>query len=304
MPRSRPKTRKTKTKYLSLRRHLAPRASSPPTTASPPPPEPEPPNQQADLFPVQQDPDVRDPQVASLLFSSTNGETGETLTEILGTSTGSASASASAAGPASDSCSAGSRSPGSPPVVLDTGDEDSDGLARRALRGRQRVEYCCSSSSSEEEVISASAASAGPGGGGGIDLWCGTPHPHPHASLLLKLKLDYEEILTAWSGRGSLYIDQEPPQVVPGFHPSAFPVWVAVNTSGEAAAMAWTVPEKVGGEKAEKEEVETREMRVKRYKEKRQNRLFAKKIRYEVRKLNAEKRPRLKGRFIKAIEDV
>ncbi|KAJ3687516.1 hypothetical protein LUZ61_016680 [Rhynchospora tenuis] len=290
MPRSRPKTRKTK--YLSLRRHLAPRASSPPTTPSPPSPEPpnpiETPTKQADLFPIQQDPDVRDPQVASLLFSSTNGETGETLTEILGTT------SSASAGPASDSCSAGS--PGSPPVVLDTGDEDSDGLARRALRGRQRVEYCCTSSSSEEEVISASAA--GPGGGGGIDLWCGTPH----ASLLLKL--DYEEILTAWSGRGSLYIDREPPRVVPGFHPTAFPVWVAVGTSGEAAAMAWTVPEKVGGEKAEKEEVETREMRVKRYKEKRQNRLFAKKIRYEVRKLNAEKRPRLKGRFIKAIEDV
>ncbi|KAJ4786616.1 B-box type zinc finger protein with CCT domain-containing protein [Rhynchospora pubera] len=302
MPRSRPKTRKTKTKYLSLRRHLASRPSSP---LPPPPEQPNPvatatSTKQADLFPVQPDPDVRDPQVASLLFSSTNGETGETLTEILGTSTGSASASASAPGHASDSCSAGSGSPGSPPVVLDTGDEDSDGLARRALRGRQRVEYCCSSSSSEEEVISASAAAAGP------DLWCSSATPHPHASLLLKLKLDYEEILTAWSGRGSLYIDQEPepPQVVPGFHPTAFPVWVMVSSSGEAAAMSWTVPEKAGGEKAEKEEVETREMRVKRYKEKRQNRLFAKKIRYEVRKLNAEKRPRLKGRFIKAIEDV
>lgn len=68
---------------------------------------------------------------------------------------------------------------------------------------------------------------------------------------------------------------------------------MAVGTSGEATAMAWTVPEQ-GGDKAEKEEPETREMRVRRYKEKRHNRLFAKKIRYEVRKLNAEKRPRLK----------
>lgn len=57
--------------------------------------------------------------------------------------------------------------------------------------------------------------------------------------------------------------------------------------------MAWTVPEK-GEEKTDKREVETREMRVKRYKEKRHNRLFAKRIRYQVRKLNAEKRPRLK----------
>lgn len=42
-----------------------------------------------------------------------------------------------------------------------------------------------------------------------------------------------------------------------------------------------------------------REARVSRYKEKRRTRLFSKKIRYEVRKLNAEKRPRMKGRFVK-----
>ncbi|KAL2902084.1 Zinc finger protein CONSTANS-LIKE 6 [Bienertia sinuspersici] len=42
-----------------------------------------------------------------------------------------------------------------------------------------------------------------------------------------------------------------------------------------------------------------REARVSRYREKRRTRLFSKKIRYEVRKLNAEKRPRLKGRFVK-----
>lgn len=39
---------------------------------------------------------------------------------------------------------------------------------------------------------------------------------------------------------------------------------------------------------------EHREASVMRYKEKRQNRLFSKRIRYEVRKLNAEKRPRMK----------
>lgn len=42
-----------------------------------------------------------------------------------------------------------------------------------------------------------------------------------------------------------------------------------------------------------------REARVLRYKEKRRTRLFSKKIRYEVRRLNAEKRPRMKGRFVK-----
>ena len=42
------------------------------------------------------------------------------------------------------------------------------------------------------------------------------------------------------------------------------------------------------------EERTRRKARVLRYKEKRQTRLFSKKIRYQVRKLNADKRPRLK----------
>lgn len=42
------------------------------------------------------------------------------------------------------------------------------------------------------------------------------------------------------------------------------------------------------------EERTRRETSVLRYKEKRRSRLFSKKIRYEVRKLNADKRPRLK----------
>mmetsp|Transcript_28627 Transcript_28627/g.39551 ORF Transcript_28627/g.39551 Transcript_28627/m.39551 type:complete len:284 (+) Transcript_28627:229-1080(+) len=39
-----------------------------------------------------------------------------------------------------------------------------------------------------------------------------------------------------------------------------------------------------------------------RYQEKKRNRQFSKKIRYTVRKLNAEKRPRVKGRFVKLEE--
>ena len=37
-----------------------------------------------------------------------------------------------------------------------------------------------------------------------------------------------------------------------------------------------------------------RKERVLRYREKRRNRLFSKKVRYEVRKINAERRPRIK----------
>ncbi|CAL9218195.1 unnamed protein product [Arabidopsis halleri] len=42
-----------------------------------------------------------------------------------------------------------------------------------------------------------------------------------------------------------------------------------------------------------------REARVWRYRDKRKNRLFEKKIRYEVRKVNADKRPRMKGQFVR-----
>ncbi|EOA19424.1 hypothetical protein CARUB_v10001375mg [Capsella rubella] len=108
----------------------------------------------------------------------------------------------------------------------------------------------------------------------------------------LALKLDYEQIMEAWSDKGTLYVDGEPPQTVPDLHASAD----GFGDGGEAGSI-WAVPE-----------METtterlwrghREASLLRYKEKRQNRLFSKRIRYQVRKLNAEKRPRIKGRFVK-----
>ena len=42
-----------------------------------------------------------------------------------------------------------------------------------------------------------------------------------------------------------------------------------------------------------------REASVSRYREKKKTRSFTKTIRYEVRKLNAENKPRMKGRFVK-----
>ncbi|MCL7051150.1 hypothetical protein MKW94_020394 [Papaver nudicaule] len=91
----------------------------------------------------------------------------------------------------------------------------------------------------------------------------------------LKLNLNYQEVMDAWSNRGSL--------------------WAAIDyssTSMDNTAFMGEVP-------VMKEEKTRREAKVLRYKEKRQSRLFSKKIRYQVRKLNAEKRPRLKGRFVK-----
>ncbi|XP_010938521.1 uncharacterized protein [Elaeis guineensis] len=211
--------------------------------------------QQLDLFPrhpehlLFQD---RDPPVACLLDDD-GGDEGPTLTALLG--------------------GAASTGEGSSPAASRVWDGDGDGLARRALRGRERWVYCCSSaasSSSPDELASSSA---------GVDPWCGAPQA-------LSLKLDYEEVLTAWSDRGSLYIDGDGPQVVPDLYHTTSPVLVEVGSTG------WTVPES-------ELEVGNREARVMRYKEKRRSRLFSKRIRYEVRKLNAEKRPRSKGRFVR-----
>ncbi|CAI9111167.1 OLC1v1011320C1 [Oldenlandia corymbosa var. corymbosa] len=158
----------------------------------------------------------------------------------------------------------------------------------------------------------------------------------------LSLKLDYEEILTAWSNKGSLFIHAayaeaappQSPQIVPDLHNddllvSHFPTGMISNGWGNDPSYVWRVPEftvpglelghnlvrpkieeqqeqgvvpaelmvGVGGDQWK---MEQREASVKRYKEKRQNRLFSKRIRYQVRKLNAEKRPRIKGRFVKS----
>ncbi|XP_020092314.1 uncharacterized protein LOC109712916 [Ananas comosus] len=240
--------------------------------------------QQLDLFPLHPEND-RDPHVAYLLDSG-NGSSidigAPNLTDLLGGSTASSS-------------------PASSPLDWDcgSGGVDGDGLARKALRGRERWVYCCASSSSEEEVASGATAASG------IDhyLWRDLPPP-PAAAL--SLKLDYEVILTAWSGRGSLYIDGDGPQVVPEIYHTASPVLVEV---GSGPAGMWSVPEQKCGSSSDRMEEDekvagNREARVKRYKEKRQSRLFAKRIRYEVRKLNAEKRPRLKGRFVKMKDDM
>lgn len=61
-----------------------------------------------------------------------------------------------------------------------------------------------------EEVMSRSGTPRCCGGGDGND---GRPS--------LALKLDYEQIMEAWSDKGTLYVDGEPPQTVPDLHASA-----------------------------------------------------------------------------------
>ncbi|CAL0315605.1 unnamed protein product [Lupinus luteus] len=93
--------------------------------------------------------------------------------------------------------------------------------------------------------------------------------------MALNLNLNYQDVLDAWSDRRSPWADD-------------YSFSMATNNGyymGEVPIL--------------EEERKRREASVLRYKEKRQNRLFSKKIRYQVRKLNADKRPRNKGRFVK-----
>ncbi|TXG74461.1 hypothetical protein EZV62_003040 [Acer yangbiense] len=111
-----------------------------------------------------------------------------------------------------------------------------------------------------------------------IDFWVADDdHEKKKKKKCLKLNLNYQEVLDAWSDRGPLWADD-------------CSLSMASNGSymGEVPVMA-------------EEERTRREASVLRYKEKRQTRLFSKKIRYQVRKLNADKRPRLKGRFVKRV---
>ncbi|XP_010471465.1 PREDICTED: zinc finger protein CONSTANS-LIKE 7 [Camelina sativa] len=116
----------------------------------------------------------------------------------------------------------------------------------------------------------------------------------------LFLRLDYEAVISAWDNHGSPWetgIKPEfnldccllggnntcPSHVMGGFDELESAVGSVTRQQGRDG----------GGSDVE------REARVLRYRDKRRTRLFAKKIRYEVRKLNAEQRPRIKGRFVK-----
>ncbi|KAK4759830.1 hypothetical protein SAY87_022961 [Trapa incisa] len=96
--------------------------------------------------------------------------------------------------------------------------------------------------------------------------------PPGTAKLELLLKLDYDGILRAWSGQGSPFSSEGTDSDEQGMDATA------------RLAQIDLFPE-AGG---------VREASVQRYKEKRQTRLYSKKIRYEVRKVNADQRPRMK----------
>ncbi|KAL8266414.1 hypothetical protein R6Q59_003758 [Mikania micrantha] len=140
-----------------------------------------------------------------------------------------------------------------------------------------------------------------------------------HHRSKLVLKLDYEKIMKTWVNKGPLYVhgdtglDAPQPQTVPDLHDDDFFFPSSVNGTRHdeqdncGNGGPWIVPDMTRAENNgvsrgddalptgdSSAMMHNREASVQRYKEKRRNRLFAKTIRYEVRKLNAEKRPRIK----------
>ncbi|KAK1420157.1 hypothetical protein QVD17_21521 [Tagetes erecta] len=99
------------------------------------------------------------------------------------------------------------------------------------------------------------------------------------------LKLNYEDVINTWADQGCPWTNGTRPELKSD---GSWPDFMGFQWAGNNIN-----PYSYGGSDG------GREARVSRYREKRRTRLFSKKIRYEVRKLNAEKRPRMKGRFVK-----
>ncbi|KAL5838691.1 hypothetical protein ACOSQ3_015860 [Xanthoceras sorbifolium] len=102
------------------------------------------------------------------------------------------------------------------------------------------------------------------------------PEPPNPSSVELLLKLKYDDVASAWSDRGSPFLDESLSSDAQGNDVSAR--LAQIDLFSESGV---------------------REASVLRYKEKRRTRLFSKKIRYQVRKVNADQRPRMKGRFVR-----
>ncbi|KAL8129639.1 hypothetical protein V2J09_018794 [Rumex salicifolius] len=94
----------------------------------------------------------------------------------------------------------------------------------------------------------------------------------------IQLKLNYDDVLSAWSDRGSAFSDDTTSSELRGVDVRARLAQIDLFGENEGA----------------------REASVQRYKEKRRTRIFSKKIRYQVRKVNADSKIRIKGRFVRS----
>ncbi|KAL8528139.1 hypothetical protein ACS0TY_005809 [Phlomoides rotata] len=297
----RPKARNSKAKkpkFLSLRHQFPPNEPGDikrsTTTAAAATTD----SRQLNLFPLhpENDGEIQDQaENVALFFSAADGGA-STLTGLLDNSAAAESISSHAD---NNSSRVDYYSPSSASLTY-ASIEERAALVRNALRSRDRdsseEKWVCYSEVVERKVKEEEVTSSA------VD------RRRPPAMGPVSLKLDYEEIMNAWSNKGPLYIDavENCSQIVPDVNYEFVP-HEASNINGVMLGSnvgLWTVPEMVGDDRTKNEEeiksMGSREASVLRYKEKRRNRLFSKKIRYQVRKLNAESRPRLKGRFVKS----
>ncbi|CAN8243933.1 unnamed protein product [Cochlearia groenlandica] len=113
---------------------------------------------------------------------------------------------------------------------------------------------------------------------------------------VLMLRLDYDSVISTWGGQRTPWTALEPPQKD---HNMLCDPTNSMGENGRENHHHHNYFRGIGLHMGDAGSDGGREARVSRYREKRRTRLFSKKIRYEVRKLNAEKRPRMKGRFVK-----
>lgn len=131
--------------------------------------------------------------------------------------------------------------------------------------------------SSKENSVPAKSSSAANKENSNTPKSCSTSDkensiPVPKSIPETLLKLNYDEVLNAWSDRGSPFSEDVAGSEFSGS--DALARLAQIDLFGENGAL--------------------REASVQRYKEKRRTRLFSKKIRYQVRKVNADQRPRMK----------
>ncbi|KAL6587435.1 hypothetical protein OROMI_000413 [Orobanche minor] len=268
---------------------------------------------QLSLFPLQpenelEEGEINDHENVAFFFSAADG-VATTLTGLLDTSTA-AEASNSSHTTNNNRSRLDYLPPRSPASLTEAYGEEGAALVRNALRSRDRdssdEKWVCYSEVVKEEEVTSSAVDP----------------PRLAGIHRMSLKLDYEEIMNAWSNKGPLYIDEtDNSQIVPEINHNLFSQepynymilcdedglnlgcgggsWIVPNMTGDIDNCDVTGMSIINGSDDHELKMGQREASVLRYKEKRQNRLYSKKIRYQVRKLNAEKRPRLKGRFVK-----
>jgi hypothetical protein len=210
---------KKKTKYLSLSRHLSQaaevvvhRSESLSVEESLPPSAPSTEEAAQTLEDdgagheqQQLDPFALHPEAPSTLFAAA-----PSLNDILGASSfssGGGSGGSSPCAPSPDASGGSGRFEG----------EEED-LARRALRGRERWVYCRSSSSSPSAATATTTTTTTTSSSCSSAASTGAASASARPPLL---KLDYDEILAAWAGRGSLYIGAAPALAPPKLEPDS-----------------------------------------------------------------------------------